>query len=171
MGLVAPQRVGSSQTRHQTHVSCIGRQILDTLSHQGSPAYVFKCLIHCACEPSCFSCICLIATSQTIAHQAPLSMGFSRQKCWSGLPFPSPGDLPDPGMEPTAPALAGGFFTTELPRKLTFPYPHLVFTTLSAMIRSVCLPYLLVSASQGKGTYLITSVVSPNRSSVAVTAL
>ena len=42
-------------------------------------------------------------------------MGFFRQEYWSRLPFPSPGDLPDPGMEPASPALAGGFFTTELP--------------------------------------------------------
>ena len=40
-------------------------------------------------------------------------MGFSRQEYWSGLPFPSPGDLPDPGIEPVSPGLAGGFFTTE----------------------------------------------------------
>ena len=55
------------------------------------------------------------------AHQAPLSMGFSRQEYWSGLPFPPPGDLPIPGMEPGSPAslaLAGGFFTTEPPGKL-----------------------------------------------------
>ena len=44
-------------------------------------------------------------------------MGFSRQEDWSGLPFPSPGDLPDPGVKPTSPALAGGFFTTEPPGK------------------------------------------------------
>ena len=49
--------------------------------------------------------------------QAPLSMGFSRQEYWSGLPFPSPGDLPDPGIEPASPVLAGGFFATEPPRK------------------------------------------------------
>ena len=42
-------------------------------------------------------------------------MGFPRQEYWSGVPFPSPGDLPDPGIEPTSPALAGGFLTTELP--------------------------------------------------------
>ena len=42
----------------------------------------------------------LFATPRTVAHQAPLSMGFSRQESWSGLPFPSPGDLPDPGIEP-----------------------------------------------------------------------
>ena len=48
----------------------------------------------------------------TGARQAPLSMGFLRQEYWSWLPFPSPGDLPDPGIEPMSPALAGGFFTT-----------------------------------------------------------
>ena len=44
-------------------------------------------------------------------------MGFPRQEYWSGLPFPSPGDLPDPGIEPVSPALAGGFFTAEIPGK------------------------------------------------------
>ena len=47
----------------------------------------------------------LFATPWTVAHQAPLSMGFSRQEYWSGLPFPSRGDLPDPGIEPGSPAL------------------------------------------------------------------
>ena len=47
----------------------------------------------------------LFATPWTVAYQAPLSMGFSRQQSWSGLPFPSPGDLPDPGIEPRSPAL------------------------------------------------------------------
>ena len=54
-------------------------------------------------------------TLWTGAHQAPLSLGFSRQEYWSGLPFSSPGDLPDPGIKPAtlmSPALAGGFFTT-----------------------------------------------------------
>ena len=53
----------------------------------------------------------LFATRWTVAHQAPLPMGFSRQEYRSGLPLSSPGDLPRPGTEPTAPALAGGFFT------------------------------------------------------------
>ena len=48
-----------------------------------------------------------------LAHQNPLSMGFSRQQYWSGLPFPSPGDTPKPGTESVFPILAGGFFTTE----------------------------------------------------------
>ena len=57
----------------------------------------------------------LFATPWTVAHQAPLSLGFSRQEHWSGLPCPPPGDLPDPGIEPaslTSPALAGRFLTT-----------------------------------------------------------
>ena len=55
-------------------------------------------------------------TLWTVARQAPLSMGFSKQEYWSGLPFPPPGHLPDPGIKvapPMSPTLAGGFFTTE----------------------------------------------------------
>jgi len=61
-----------------------------------------------------FSCVRLCATLWTIACQAPLSMGFSKQEYWSGLPGPSPGDFPNPGIESTSlksPALADGFFT------------------------------------------------------------
>ena len=57
------------------------------------------------------------AAPWTAAHQAPLSMRFARQEYWSGLPFPSPGDLPCPGIEPASPALAGRLFTTKPPRK------------------------------------------------------
>ena len=53
------------------------------------------------------------ATPWTGAHQAPLFMRFFRQEYWNRLPFPPPGDLPNPGMEPVSPALAGGFFTAE----------------------------------------------------------
>ena len=62
-----------------------------------------------------FSRVRLTVTPLTVARQAPLSMGFPRQEYWSGLPFPSPGGLPDPGIEPTSlksPAMAGRFFTT-----------------------------------------------------------
>ena len=61
----------------------------------------------------------LFATPWTVACQAPLSMGFSGQEYW--LPFPSSGDLPNPGIKSTSPALAGGFFTTEPPAK---PYDN-----------------------------------------------
>jgi len=62
----------------------------------------------------------LSATPRTVAHQAPLSMGFFRQGYWCGLPFPPPEDLPDPGIETvsfTSPVLAGRFFITEPPEK------------------------------------------------------
>ena len=58
-------------------------------------------------------------TPWTVTCQAPLSMGFSRQEYWSGLSFPSPGDLPDPGIEPVSPSLVARFFTTEPPGKPT----------------------------------------------------
>ena len=73
----------------------------------------------CACANS-FSHVRLFATLRTVAHQAPLPMGFFRQKYWSRLPFPPPGDLPDPRIEPeslTSPALAGGFFPLVPPGK------------------------------------------------------
>ena len=69
----------------------------------------------------------LFVTPWIVAHQAPLSMRFPRQEFWSGLPFPSPGDLPDTGTEPSpfaSPALAGGFFTIVPPGK-----PSTILTT------------------------------------------
>ena len=64
------------------------------------------------------SCICFFVTLRTVARQAPLSMEFSSQEYWSGLPFPPPGDLSNPAIEPESlacPVLAGKFFTTEPP--------------------------------------------------------
>ena len=87
-----------------------------------SPAFHMMCVCMCVCVCvciyvcmyarvlSCFSCVQLCATLWTVAHQASLSMGFSRQKYWNRLPCPPPGDLPNPGMEPASPALAGRFF-------------------------------------------------------------
>ena len=57
----------------------------------------------------------LFATPWTVAYQAPPSMGFSRQEYWSGLPFPSPGDLPNPGIEPRYPVLQADALTSEPP--------------------------------------------------------
>ena len=59
------------------------------------------------------SCIRLFATMWTVAYQAPPSMGFSRQEYWSGLPFPSPGDLPNPGIEPRSLALEAAALTSD----------------------------------------------------------
>ena len=64
-----------------------------------------------------FSHVQLFATLWMVACQVYLSVEFSRQEYWSGLPFHSPGDLPDPELKPTSPALAGGFLTTEPPGK------------------------------------------------------
>ena len=76
------------------------------------PAFVEGLL--CACMLNHFSCIWLFATLRTVAHQALLCMGFSRQGYWSGLSRPPPGDLPNSGIKPKSPMspLAGEFFTT-----------------------------------------------------------
>ena len=71
-----------------------------------------------------FSHVQLFATPWIVAHQVSLFMGFSRQEYWSGLPYPPPGDLPDPGIEPVSPVslvLAGGSFT---PREATQETPR-----------------------------------------------
>ena len=119
---------GSSQYRDETHVSFIGRQIL---YHWATREAHIWCYRDCKNGPSppclptstpfalilcCFfylevvkvkslSHVWLFATPWTVALQAPLSMEFSRQEYWSGLPFPSPGDLPDPEIQPGSPAL------------------------------------------------------------------
>jgi len=98
---------------------------LYVLQHKHRKLLEDKGLIHSypQIQPN-WSCCCLAASHAqlfaipgTVACQAPLFMGFPRQECWNRWPFPSPGDLPDPGTEPAIPALAGGFFTTEPPGK------------------------------------------------------
>ena len=64
------------------------------------------------CVLSCFSCVQLFVTLWTVVHQASLSMRFSRQEYWSGLPCAPPGHLPDPGIEHTSPALQADSLTT-----------------------------------------------------------
>ena len=66
----------------------------------------------------------LFATPWTVAYQAPPSMGFSRQEYWSGVPFPSPGDLPNPGMEPGSPAFQADALTSKPPGKPKNYYIH-----------------------------------------------
>ena len=78
-------------------------------------AYILKMpmIYWSRCVRACSQLYPTDVTAWTVAHQSPLSMEFSRQENWSKLLFPSPGDLPDSGIEPASPALAGGFFTTE----------------------------------------------------------
>ena len=87
----------------------------------------YSCVKQLCMHAKSFSHVQHFVTSWIVAHQAPLSMGFSKQEYWSGLPFPSPVDLPDPGIEPASlmsPALASRFFTTsttqEASRQLNF---------------------------------------------------
>ena len=84
----------------------------DTLKAVERSTSRFCCYFSCSIISDSFE------TPWTIAHQIPLSIRFSRQEYWSGLPFPSPGDHPGPGIKPVSLSLAGRFFTTEPPGKL-----------------------------------------------------
>ena len=70
-------------------------------------------------QAQCFSRVQLFATPETVAHQAPRSTGFSRHEYWSGLPFPSPGELPDLGIEPRFLELQADALPSEPPGKPT----------------------------------------------------
>ena len=97
---------GSSRPSGWTLISCV--------SCTGSWV-LYHCVSVCVYVLNHFSCVQLFATLWTVAHEAPLSMEFSRQESWSGLPCPPSGDLPNPGIKSASfPSLvlAGGFFTT-----------------------------------------------------------
>ena len=82
-------------------------------------------------------------TPRTLSHQAPLSMGFSRQEYWSGWPFPSPEDRPDPGIELASPPLAGGFFTIEPIEKLHYSLSQdIEYNSLDCTVGPCCLSIL-----------------------------
>ena len=84
----------------------------------------------------------LFATPWTVAYEAPLSVGFSRQECWSGLPFSSPGDLPNPEIEPGSPALQADSLPTELQGK---PSQHWIKTFLASQKVPTQLPQPMVT--------------------------
>ena len=96
---------GSSWPKDWTLVSCIGRPI--------KPPGKFNMGVKEREKVKSLSRVRLFATPWTAAHQAPLSVGFSRQEHWSGLPFPSPGDLPDLGIELGSPALQADALPSE----------------------------------------------------------
>ena len=87
-------------------------------------------------------------------------MGFPRQEYWSGLPFPSPGDLPDPGIEPSSLALAGEFFTTELP---VMPFTSYILETLAEKLFWFFTSYLLLVHSGPSVTVLSPNVAVPRK--------
>ena len=96
-----------------------------------------------ACRLSCFCHVQPFATLWTVTRQVPLSMGFSRQEYWSGLPSPPPGVLPEPGTEPlslTSRALAGGFFTTGATWKPRCNWGSEGFSACRVTRRRMCLP-------------------------------
>ena len=78
----------------------------------------------------------------TVTCQAPLPMGFPRQECWSALPFPSPGDLPDPGIKPSSPALACRFLTTKPPEKplLCTLFIYICISSVTQLCLTLCDP-------------------------------
>ena len=120
------QNLAGKQEYWGRQVRFLDNYIVPIKNSQDQPSVVRACTL------SHFSCVWLSATLWTVASQAPLSMGFSRQEYWSGLPFPPPGDLPDPGIEPTSPsspALAGGFFTTSA----TWETPQSIVTCLQIL--------------------------------------
>ena len=88
-----------------------------------------------------FSCVRLFAAPWTVAYQAPLSMGFSRQEYWIGLPFPSPGDLPDPGIEPRSPALQANALPSKPPGKSIYIYIYMYIYTYNFYIFKYILLY------------------------------
>ena len=94
-------------------------------------------------EVKSLSRVLLFATPWTVAYQAPWSMGFSRQEYWSGLLFPSPGDLPDPGIEPRSPALQADTLPSEtpgkpIPLKVTVKSEHSV--SITSLFLDTCFP-------------------------------
>ena len=93
---------GSSQPRDWTQVSCIADRHFSIWAT--SCKNLVKTIVQCSSVQS-LSRVWLFATPWTVACQPPLSMGFSREEYWGGLPFPSPGDLPNPGIKPVSPAL------------------------------------------------------------------
>ena len=90
----------------------------DTGMEKEFRAHCGECVCACVDAPCChFSHVRLFETPWTIAHKAPFSTKFSRQEYWSGLPFPSPGDLPDPGIKPRSLALEADSLLSEAPGK------------------------------------------------------
>ena len=75
------------------------------------------CVCVCVCVLYCLSCVWIFTTLWTVAHPAPVSVGVSRQEYWSGFPFPSPGDLPNPGTELGSPALQADSLLSKPPEK------------------------------------------------------
>ena len=82
-------------------------------------------------------------TAWTAAHQAPLSMRFSRQGYWNGLPFPSPGDFSNPGIEPKSPALQADSLPTELSQESSIQIHIVKNQTVGSAVQSIIMEYMI----------------------------
>ena len=122
-------------TRAIANLLCIAPILVCVLPKQALHMYLF---IYYVCVLSCFSHVQLFATPWTVAHHAPLPMGFSRQEYWSGLPCPSPGEsswLRDWTYLSYSSCTSGRFFTSEPPGKSLLIYYNGVQTALAAGIK------------------------------------
>ena len=104
-------------TVHGTFIHSFSKYLLNTLYVRWHTIKWFKFLLMKWSEVKSLSCVRLFATPWTVAHQAPLSIEFSRQEYWSGLPFLPPGDIPYPGIEPGSPAVQSDTLPSEPPGK------------------------------------------------------
>ena len=123
-------------------IACMG-------SFEGGHHYLHY--LHHSLKVKLLSCVQLFATPWTVAYQAPPSMGFFRQEYWSGLPFPSPGDLPDPGIEPRSPAVQADALTSEPPGN---PYSYHQDIPISPILRCPLLyPSYLAQLCSSQGYF------------------
>ena len=111
------ERSPGEETGYLLQYSCLENSMGCTV-HGAATSWTQPSDFHFHVKVKSLSRVQLFATPWTVAYQAPLSMGFSRQECWSGLPFPSSRDLPDPGIEPRSPTLHADALPSEPPGKL-----------------------------------------------------
>ena len=118
---------------------------MSEIHHKGNiTRYLLTMCVSSLCVRACTCTWCVHSVTPSIAaHQAPPSMEFYRQEYWSGLPFPSPWDRPDPGIKPrslASPALAGGFFTTSATWEAHLCNTHHLQTRIMSNIQSGIMP-------------------------------
>ena len=118
-----------------------------------------------------YSCCYLLMTPLTVTHQAPLCMGFPRQEYWSGLPFPSPGDLPDPGIESRSPTLLEDSLLSEslgkpgvlVPEFMKFPLKKVQIMSFHPLINKLSLgrgsEFLESNQAKGSGLYVTFYII------------
>ena len=134
------------------------------------PAYLTPSNVPCECVLSHFSRVPVCATLWVVAHQAPLSMRFSRQECWSRLPCPPPGDLPNPGTVPTclmSPALAGTFLTTSTTWE-TPKMPYILFIVYHVSSLTPQHWIIEIKLHEGKNFLLLFCTVFPESRAVCL---